>query len=120
MCGATLVVSLACSAGDGEGGADGKGGQTSADPSEASGPDPAAPSDDPVGDGPGATDGDGTSSFEDYAPTCEEQQCTGDEVCKATQSGSECFVPCPGQPCPPVDGLVPYCDRQGGVSCFEG
>lgn len=114
--GLSCALCLSCSAGDGEGGGgskDAAGGGSSDSSDDGETPD------EPAGRDGGRTAEDGTSSFEDYAPSCDEQECSSDEVCQQTESGSECFKPCPGQPCPPVDGLVSFCDRQGGVSCFE-
>jgi hypothetical protein len=60
-----------------------------------------------------------TSSYEDYAPSCEEQQCTSDELCVEGPQGTYCVHPCPGQPCPDP-ALESYCTREGGVICIAG
>lgn len=59
------------------------------------------------------------SGFDEYESSCTTEECTTDEVCQETRSGSACLKSCPGQPCPPGEGLVSYCDRQGGVICVQ-
>lgn len=62
--------------------------------------------------------GSGGVSSRPYAPSCDEQVCTGDEKCADGPAGTYCVHACPGQLCLPGDAQVSYCTRTGGIICL--
>ena len=87
-------------AGTGEGGPTGSGGAGSTGLGEAGAP-PALPENATVTDaGAVIIEEHTTSNYDEFSPSCEEQQCTSDERCLDGPKGTYCVHPCPGQPCP--------------------
>lgn len=93
---------------------EGSGGSPSTDNPAAGGPSTSAagtPSSVPV-----ATGGTTVVPPDTYTSSCDEQQCTADEICAPGPAGTYCVHPCEGQPCAAGE---PYCTRTGGLVCVK-
>jgi len=109
-----FACSASNSSGDGQGGVGNQdsGGQSAGGTANAQGGTPVAGS---AGLSSGFVEPPSTiTPTEQYTTSCEEQQCTSEELCIECPSGTCCGHVCQGQTGSTPD-VVTYCDREGGI-----